>query len=223
MQILKVLVGSQAHGLATEDSDYDYRGVFITPTMDFFKVGGAKVKETEWLEGVEDNTSYEIGHFLNLATRCNPSALEVFAAPVIETTPVGMELRLLFPSIWNSKGVLDAFMGYNQQKKMLDDKYESRERKWKFAVAYLRTLVQGIHLFRDDELIVQMPAEWNSILRDVKKGEWSEGMVLDEANRLRTHMFMEYEHRMDKVTDHAAITEFLQRMRFNNFWEVEEN
>jgi predicted nucleotidyltransferase len=31
-QILKVLVGSRAHDLYTEDSDYDYRGVFIYPT-----------------------------------------------------------------------------------------------------------------------------------------------------------------------------------------------
>jgi Predicted nucleotidyltransferase. len=52
---------------------------------------------TTWIEGKEDNTSWEIGHFLHLATKCNPTILETFLAPVVETTPWGDELRALFP------------------------------------------------------------------------------------------------------------------------------
>ncbi len=64
--ILKVLVGSRAHGLHTEESDYDWRGVFVVPTEEIFKVG-AKIKDTNWIEGKEDNTTWEIGHFMNMA------------------------------------------------------------------------------------------------------------------------------------------------------------
>lgn len=36
--ILKVIVGSQAHGLATPASDFDYRGVFVVPTKEILCV-----------------------------------------------------------------------------------------------------------------------------------------------------------------------------------------
>ena len=118
-------MGSHAHGLAIETSDYDYRGVFVAPTRDFFSLGGKPV-DTNWIEGEkEDDTSWEIGHFLKLAIHSNPSILEVFVAPVVESTPEGEQLRALFPYVWSSKKVYNSFLGYskNQQKKMLEYKY----------------------------------------------------------------------------------------------------
>jgi hypothetical protein len=140
-QIYKVLVGSQAHGLATPESDYDYRGVFIEPTSELLKIGGS-VKQTHWAEGLKDDTQWELGHFLQMATKCNPTILEMFVAPVIETTLAGNELRNLFPYIWNKKDVYNSFRGYgmNQRKKFLDNK-DNRARK--YAVAYLKSLYQA--------------------------------------------------------------------------------
>jgi len=37
--ILKVLVGSRAHGLANKDSDYDYRAVYVLPTSKILSLG----------------------------------------------------------------------------------------------------------------------------------------------------------------------------------------
>ena len=37
--ILKVVVGSHAHGLAGPESDKDFRSVFILPTAELFRVG----------------------------------------------------------------------------------------------------------------------------------------------------------------------------------------
>src|SRR2546429_619841 len=116
--ILKTIVGSQAHGLANENSDYDYRGVFVVPTSEILRIGGS-VKETNWIEGNEDDTSWEIGKFLLMATKCNPTVLETFLAPVKTSSPLGDELRTLFPHVWNSNDVKNAFIGYgiNQRKK----------------------------------------------------------------------------------------------------------
>ena len=61
--ILKTVVGSRAHGLANPDSDYDYRGVFIAPTSELLKLN-VRVKDTKWIEGNKDDTTYEIGKFL---------------------------------------------------------------------------------------------------------------------------------------------------------------
>lgn len=54
--ILKALVGSRAHGLHTETSDYDYRGVHVLPTRDILSLG-FKYSGTSWLEGDVDETS----------------------------------------------------------------------------------------------------------------------------------------------------------------------
>ena len=216
--ILRVLVGSQAHGLATPESDFDYRGVFIAPTMDFFSVEGGKPKTTEWIEGDEDNTAYEVGHFLHLATKSNPSILEVFGSPVVYSTSEGKKMRELFPYVWSSKGVLDAFVGYshNQQKKMLDDKPEFANRKWKYAVAYLRTLMQAEVLLNTEELLVAVPHLWASFLRDVKNGSFSMGEVLDAAHELKGNVKAAYSANPDKQTDYEPLNEFMHRMRKEN-------
>lgn len=159
--ILKVLVGSRAHGTHTEVSDYDYRGVFVQPTEAILSLGG-KTQQTSWVEhdpteagSKRDDTAWEIAHFLFLATKCNPSILEVFAAEVTEATDEGHAMRTLLPSVWHPKGVRDAFIGYglNQRKKMLENK---DARPWKYACAYLRTLIQAEQLLRLGVLPVDM-------------------------------------------------------------------
>ena len=122
--ILKVIVGSRAHGLAGPESDVDFRGVFLHPTAHILSIG-AKPKQTDWVEGVPlpegvedtargkvDDTAWELGHFLSLAAHCNPTILEVFAAPVENATEDGERLRSLLPLVWNPKAVRDAFIGY---------------------------------------------------------------------------------------------------------------
>lgn len=152
-EILKVLVGSHAHGLATPESDYDYRGVYVVPTSKILSLTAGKIKGSHWVEGEDqDATSYEIGHFLNLALRCNPTILEVFrGTPCLtgSTTesldPLGHSLQMLFPYVWNPKDVANAFTGYslNQRKKLLDD---HMGRRWKYATAYIRVLLQAVEL-----------------------------------------------------------------------------
>lgn len=181
--ILKVLVGSRAHGLADKDSDYDYRAVYVLPTSKIVSLG-YKYKGNDWIEGKEDNTSYEIGHFLNLATKCNPSILEVFKAPVQYADDDGVKLKELFPYVWNSQGAFDAFVGYgvNQRKKLLDKK---GNRPTKYAVAYLRTLYNLIDLLSNDDFGLEIKIEKAQVaLKNIKKGHCSYGQVIDAAEQL---------------------------------------
>lgn len=216
--ILKVLVGSRAHGLANPDSDSDYRGVFVAKTSDMLKLGGS-TKSTQWIEAKDDDTSYEIGHFLHLATKSNPSILEVFASPVMESTPEGIALRDLFPYVWSKKRVLDAFVGYsrNQQKKMMDDKYESRERKWKYAVAYVRVLLQAQSLLATGMMPVKIPDKWIEELREIKAGRWTVGMIVDLVDRLKVGLFDIYEKTPDKEMDQGPINAYLLALRKANW------
>ena len=156
--ILTVIVGSQAHGLATPSSDTDYHSIFIHPTSELLRVGASPTK-TSWNEGSDnwrvDDTGWELGHFLFLATKSNPSILECFLAPVENATEDGMRLRDLFPYVWDSKLVRDAFIGYglNQRKKYLENKDNRRP---KYAAAYLRSLYQGWELLRTGTFTVRI-------------------------------------------------------------------
>lgn len=158
--ILKTLCGSRAYGLHDENSDYDYHGVFVVPTEKLLGLDN-KIQETSIIEGEEDNTAWEVGHFLRLALHCNPTVLETFVAPLVGATQEGDELRALFPKVLSRKPVFSAFRGYaaNQRAKMfdpdksgvaaaMDGKGKSR-RQAKAAVAYLRSLAHGIELLRD--------------------------------------------------------------------------
>lgn len=224
--ILKALVGSRSHGLHNIDSDYDYRSVFVTPTSELLKLG-AKYKSNSWIEGKVDDTSYEIGHFLHLATKCNPSILEVFKSPMQQINPIGTgekhfsvwgdKLVDLFPYVWNPIGVFEAFRGYahNQRKKM-QDKKDGRQSK--FAVAYLRTLINLCDLLRTGDFSVEIKDEEikKDLLR-IKSGDFTMGEVIDLAEGLLT----EAEHLRDQCThkpDIDKVNEFLLDIR-KEFWE----
>lgn len=182
--VLKVLVGSRAHGLATPDSDADYRGVFVNSTHEILSLGGS-TKQTSWIEkgeaGGEDDTAWEIGHFLSLALHCNPTILEVFAAPVMEATDEGRALRGLFPMVWHPKRVRDAFVGYglNQRKKFFEKK---DGRPDKYAVAYLRVLCQAHRLLETRDLIVDFSTHGEfETLRRYRSGDYQPGEVIDKC------------------------------------------
>ncbi len=196
-EILRVLVGSRAHGIADEESDYDYRSVFIYPTAEILRLG-PKLTETGWVEGTtEDDTSYELGHFLRLATHSNPLILEVFAAPVIRTTHAGNTLRSLFPHVWGSKDVWDSFTGYaaNQRKKMMDDPFKDRKRWTKFAVAYARVLRQGEWLLKTGDMMVELPEYWRPFFTKLRAGDeiTSMGQIIDQAGMIGTSMWEAYQ------------------------------
>lgn len=145
--ITKVVVGSRLHGLHTPESDYDYRGVFISQLKDVlspFK----RQKTTSWIEGNEDDTSYELAEFCKMATKGNATYLEVFFSDmIIDTSPIADEMRANWKKFMNTTQFIDASRGYahNQWNKFYN--FESKgingqERTAKFAVAFLRVMWQ---------------------------------------------------------------------------------
>ena len=217
-QILKILCGSRAHHLDNEHSDYDYRTVFLAPTSELLKIG-AKQTKTDWNEKEQDKdeTGWELGHFLFLATKCNPTILECFLAPIIEQTDEGVELRKQFSRVWNSKGVFDAFRGYgfNQRKKFLDQK-DSRPHK--YAVAYLRTLYNAWELLSTGTFSVDMrQTPIYETLKRFKAGEYEIGEVMQNTFDWEKKVINAYENSKDKFTDFDQLNAFLLKIRKRNF------
>ena len=216
--ILKVLVGSQAHGLATPESDFDYRGVFIVPTQDILSLD-TTVKQTNWIEGRDDDTSWELSHFLKLATKCNPTILETFLSPVIESTEDGQRLRDIFPHVWNSVDVRNAFIGYglNQRKKMLEDK---DGKSAKFAVAYLRTLLNAAELLQTGTFTIRvgdMDHGLGDMFKRIKAGNFEYGYIIDTTRKWEKVVRDAFDQNPDKKTDMVAVNEFLLDMR-KKYW-----
>jgi len=235
--LLKVIVGSKAHGLANKDSDTDYRGVFIVPTTRFLKVHQDKVKETSWIEGDDDNTSWEFGHFMNMATYCNPTILETFLAPRVdlpehkpktgyldaepfyeEPYTIGDDLKAMFPYVWNSLRVKEAFIGYgiNQRKKFFDNK---DNRAPKYAVAYLRVLYQAWELLSTGTFSISFAkTPIYKTLKKWKTGNFTPGEVIQKCWEQETMVLDAYNKNPNKKTDLDKVNEFVLKIRYK-YWD----
>lgn len=199
--LTKVLVGSRLHGLANEDSDYDYRGIHMHDLEDVlspFKT----LKNTSWIEGDVDNASYELADFCKQAIHGNATILEVFFSnEIIETSPIADEMRANWRKFIDSDKFLMASRGYahNQYNKMQlfeGPGLKGQNRTPKFAVAYLRVLWQCARFFETGEFHCQID---DPELRDYMlriKHDWSDDLVPELSQR-----FIELQKR---VTDAYA-------------------
>lgn len=169
MQVIhKVIVGSRLHNLYNEQSDYDYRGVFVHSLYDYLNPF-EKVKNTSWIEGEEDNTSYELGEFCKFATHGNPTILEIlYSNKVTESTEWGKKLVENRHKFLHSHHIFEAHKGYasNQYNKM--NLFDPDLRTPKFAVAYIRSLHQGIQLLKTGEFSPQVEGKLREYLMQIK-------------------------------------------------------
>ena len=107
-QIVRVEVGSTAHGMGTGDDDLDLMGVYIetpeqilgiAPTREHY-VSRTKPEGVRSGPGDIDLTMYGLRKYLRLATAGNPTVLVLlYGATVHAMTPLGEKLRALAPSI----------------------------------------------------------------------------------------------------------------------------
>lgn len=180
--VTKVLVGSRLHGLFNEQSDYDYRGIHIHNLKDVlspFKT----LKNTSWIEGSEDNTSYELRDFCKQATHGNATILEVFFSnEIVETSPLADKMRANWQKFIDTDRVVMASRGYasNQLNKMqlFDDiGVKDQRRTSKFAIAYCRVLWQCAEFLRTGEFPCQITEpQLKEFLLKLKAG-WSDEYI----------------------------------------------
>ena len=76
--ICQLLGGSHLYGLATKDSDFDYRGVFVN--TDHAKILGLERNDYVKKEDEEDTIFFELCHFLKGLQKTNTQFLEILFA-----------------------------------------------------------------------------------------------------------------------------------------------
>lgn len=214
--ILRVLVGSRAHGLNTDASDYDWREVFVQPTETVLGLTGYKK-----LTNDNDDTRWEVGHFCHLALKCNPSILEALCAPASLVTPEGQELRDLFPKFLSKRLVRDAFKGFaTSQKKSMLTRDVPVERTYKFMAHWLRMLYCGSQLLAYGVLPINI-GDGNHVvearIRAARKAE----MTIEEGINLGTFLesSIDAAYEVTNIPDEPdvkAIEAFLLKVRLNN-------
>ncbi|WOX25221.1 DNA polymerase beta superfamily protein [Streptomyces solicathayae] len=210
--IYSCVMGSRAFGLATEGSDTDRRGVFLAPTPLFWRFD----KPPAHVEGPrEEEFSWELERFCELALRANPNVLECLHSPVVEhVDDTGREL-LALREAFLSRQAHGTFVRYaaGQRKKLDADVRQYGAPRWKHAMHLLRLLMSCRDLLRTGELTIHVGDERDRLLA-VKRGEltWPEveswmSRLTEEADRASTRS------PLPATPDHARVEDFLTRAR----------
>ncbi|MEW5859408.1 MAG: nucleotidyltransferase domain-containing protein [Cyanobacteriota bacterium] len=117
--ILIALTGSRGYGLATETSDYDYRGIFVATKPYYLGFSQIEQKDRGWTEEpgkfsylTKDTCIYELKKFLELSADNNPNILELlWFKDYVFLTEVGNTLRRQ-KQMFLSKKVKHTYAGY---------------------------------------------------------------------------------------------------------------
>ncbi|WP_369388367.1 nucleotidyltransferase domain-containing protein [Streptomyces sp. CG1] len=206
------VMGSRAFGLATDTSDTDRRGVFLAPTPLFWRFQ----KPPTHVEGPgEEQFSWELERFCELALRGNPNILECLHSPLVEhLDDTGREL-LSLREAFLSRRAHDTFTGYalGQRRKLEAGIRATGAPRWKHAMHLLRLLMSARDLLRTGELRIDVGDRREALLA-VKRGEvpWAE--VEAWMARLGTETEQAL-HRspLPPEPDHARVAGFLFRVR----------
>ena len=172
--IFRCVIGSQAYGLAGDDSDIDYRGIYLPPADLHWSLYGVP----EQLENDETQEVYwEIQKFLGLALKSNPNVLECLYSPMVEKATPLAEKLLEMRSIFLSRLVYQTYNGYvlSQFKKMQADIRNRGQVKWKHVMHLIRLLLAGITIMREGVVPVKVEEQRDKLLA-IRRGEipWQE-------------------------------------------------
>ncbi|WP_030772974.1 DNA polymerase beta superfamily protein [Streptomyces sp. NRRL F-2664] len=210
--VYRCVMGSRAFGLATETSDTDLRGVYLAPTPLFWRLE----KPPRHVEGPrEEEFSWELERFCELALRANPNILECLHSPLVDhLTPVGEEL-LALRGAFLSRRAHTSFGRYaaSQHGKLVADVRVHGAPRWKHAMHLLRLLLSCRDLLRTGVLDVHA-GPYRDRLLAVRRGELS----WDEVDAWMTALQEETDGALagtplPEEPDRARVEDFLVRTR----------
>ncbi|MFF1477971.1 DNA polymerase beta superfamily protein [Streptomyces sp. NPDC058301] len=172
--VYSCVMGSRAFGLATAASDTDLRGVYAAPTPLFWGFD----KPPTHVEGpAEEQFSWELERFCELALRANPNILECLHSPLVEQlNDTGREL-LDLRGAFLSRHAHATFTGYalSQRKKLDADVRLHGAPRWKHAMHLVRLMTSCRDLLRTGVLTIDVGPDRDRLLA-LKRGElpWRE-------------------------------------------------
>jgi predicted nucleotidyltransferase len=215
--ILEGVTGSQAYGLATESSDLDIKGIYVAPTRDI--LGLFPVHET--IDHTDPDWSYhEVGKFVRLAMKGNPSILEMLYLEGY--TKIEKHGKMLVDNryLFLSNVIYKSYGGYaiNQARKLNARRGSfssaTKNRYSKHARHCFRLLWQGRQLLQTGDLTVRVTPEMREQLFAI--GELPVDQLVDRFER----EFAEFDKTKSVLPDQpdmARINELLLKIRKSTY------
>jgi uncharacterized protein len=210
--IFQCIIGSQAYGLADDESDIDRRGFYLPPAELHWSLYGVP----EQLECDHTQEAYwEIQKFVVLALKANPNVLECLYSPLVEkATPLAGEL-LAMRSMFLSRLVYQTYNGYvlSQFKKMQADIRNQGQVKWKHVMHLIRLLISGISVLRDGFVPVRVDEHREQLL-SIKRGD----VPWEETEKWRLSLHTEFDKALSETSlpdrpDYEKANDFLIKAR----------
>lgn len=205
--ILQSITGSRAYGLHHEKSDTDRMGLYISPTVEVAGLNWSASKES-WSDAGptgDDTTYHELGKFLRLALKSNPTLIELLFMDEYEIlTEEGQKLIDIRDAVLYTDGIRNAYYGYAvaQYERVLR---EYPDHKPKMARHCLRITNQAVELLTtgscspkvaDPDLYFSldgMPFDKMSLLlgQTISKINTAESKLPDAPDRTRVASYLE--------------------------------
>lgn len=208
--IFRVIVGSRAFGLDTEESDTDRRGIYLPPA----NLHWSLYCVPEQLERGEE-AYWELQKFIKLALKANPNILEALNSPKVEYVAPIAEQLLAQRHIFMSKLLYQTYNGYviSQFKKMRIHLQNHGSIRWKHAMHLIRLLLSGITALESNEIMVDV-GDYREKLLSIKQEE----MTWEEVNewRLQLHKQFDAAYQITKLPerpDYEAANNYLIEAR----------
>jgi len=220
---LVVLGGSRAFGTAFEDCDYDYYGIFTRPLERILSLRGMGRESYQSKLGEDDYTFHELGKFMRLALKGNPTTLDFLYSPyVVFQDDVGEQLRYMRKGFL-SKRVLDSYLGYAYNQLDRFDRGVRLHSKGgqataKFLSHAIRLLYGGIHLATTGEYVVALPVGVVEKIRSLRSGDMKPDIAIGWMQSLADDL----KEKRSKTTllpaepDELPLERFLYLVRMRN-------
>lgn len=238
-QILRVVVGSTAHGTNIPGtSDRDEMGVCVPPRshvigLDTFDQWVHKTAGDGARSGPDDvdATVYSLAKYVRLAAEGNPSVLATLWTPVQHVVEASAEGGRLLESrdLFVSRQAGRKFLGYlqSQRDKALGlrgnrthrpELVDQFGRDVKFEYHMVRLAYQGVELLTTGGIALPMPEAIRGVLLDIRQGrrtqEESLAMAAEFEAQLKTLVDCNY---IPAVVDRAAVNDLLVNLH-ESFW-----
>lgn len=172
--LLTGTVGSHAYGLATPESDVDTLSVGIASTELFLGFNPPQGKSASHVRTNPDVTSHEVGKFLSLCLKANPTVSELLwlEGYGYQHSVFGADLISLRKTLLGARAVRSAYLGYatsqfHKMERRDDGTFSSNtgKRTAKHARHLMRLLTQGVQLYTTGEMTVRVenPEEYHEL------------------------------------------------------------
>lgn len=192
--VMKVRIGSHAHGIARDDSDDDFRGVFISPA-DLHWSMHETPRRIEYLQEGVDEIYYEIGGFVRRLLTGDPMVLEtLFSELVEEADDLGHYIRSQRQRFLTRPALMGFPYFLREQMRDLNRRQRrGKAVKPKALMHSVRLALSGLRALQTGEMTLEAREHADELIA-IREGQWH----FERVNQRVYELLREFENSLDE-------------------------